>query len=175
MNREPHADIREQIRKTVMPEIIIHLDRQQLELRDGARRLCSFAVSTARNGPGETMGSECTPRGRHQIRAKIGAGLPIRSVFVGRRPTGECYTPELDRQFPQRDWILTRLLWLSGLEPGRNRFGAVDTARRFIYIHGSPDHLVTGIPDSHGCIRMKNADLLELFELVDCGTLVLIQ
>ena len=155
--------------------IIIHLDSQQLELRASARSLRSFPISTARNGPGETTGSECTPRGRHRIRAKIGAGLPIRSVFVGRRPIGECYTPQLHEQFPDRDWILTRILWLSGLEPGRNRFGAVDTARRYIYIHGSPDHLVTGIPDSHGCIRMKNADILELFELVDCGTLVLIQ
>ncbi len=156
-------------------EIFIHLDCQQLELRDSPRSLRSFPVSTARNGPGETTGSECTPRGRHRIRAKIGAGLPIRSVFVGRRPTGECYTPQLHEQFPDRDWILTRILWLSGLEPGRNRFGAVDTARRYIYIHGSPDDLVTGFPDSHGCIRMKNADILELFERVDCGTLVIIR
>lgn len=156
-------------------ELFIHLDCQQLELRESARSLRSFQVSTARNGAGETMGSECTPRGKHRIRAKIGAGLPIRSVFVGRRPTGECYTPQLHEQFPDRDWILTRILWLSGMEPGRNRFGAVDTARRYIYIHGSPDYLVTGIPDSHGCIRMKNADMLELFELVDYGTLVLIQ
>jgi len=159
----------------VTTEIIIHLDSQQLELMDNARRLRTFRVSTARNGPGETMGSECTPCGRHRIRAKIGAGLPIRSVFVGRRPTGECYTPRLREQFPNRDWILTRILWLSGLEPGCNRFGAVDTARRYIYIHGSPDHLIIGSPDSHGCIRMKNADILELFELVDCGTLVLIR
>ena len=158
-----------------MAEILIHLDCQQLELMDSAQCLRAFPISTARNGPGETMGSECTPRGRHRVRAKIGAGLPIRSVFVGRRPTGECYTPQLDRQFPKRDWILTRILWLSGLEPGRNRFGAVDTARRYIYIHGSPDHLVTGFPDSHGCIRMKNADIIELFDLVDCGTLVMIQ
>jgi lipoprotein-anchoring transpeptidase ErfK/SrfK len=159
----------------VTAEIFIHLDCQQLELRDSPRSLRSFPVSTARNGPGETTGSECTPRGRHRIRAKIGAGLPIRSVFVGRRPTGECYTPQLHEQFPDRDWILTRILWLSGLEPGRNRFGAVDTARRYIYIHGSPDDLVTGFPDSHGCIRMKNADILELFERVDCGTLVIIR
>jgi lipoprotein-anchoring transpeptidase ErfK/SrfK len=159
----------------VTAQIIIHLDTQQLELMDSAGRLHSFPISTARNGAGETMGSECTPRGRHRIRAKIGAGLPIRSVFVGRRPTGECYTPQLDRRFPERDWILTRILWLSGLEPGRNRFGQVDTARRYIYIHGSPDHVVTGTPDSHGCIRMKNADILELFERVDCGTLVTIR
>lgn len=133
-----------------------------------------YAVSTARNGPGEQMGSECTPTGWHKIRAKIGARQPCGAVFVGRRPTGEIYNPELAEQFPQRDWILSRILWLNGLEPGKNRYGAVDSGWRYIYIHGSPDHLIDGRPLSHGCIRMKNADVIDLFTQVESGCGVLI-
>jgi lipoprotein-anchoring transpeptidase ErfK/SrfK len=91
-------------------------------------------------------------------------------VFVGRRPTGELYTPELSEQFPKRDWILTRILWLSGCEVGFNRLGDVDTMRRYIYIHGSPDSVHMGEPGSIGCIRMRNADIVELFDLVPAGT-----
>ena len=115
-------------------------------------------------------GSYCTPLGAHIIRAKIGAGLPENTVFVGRRPTGELYTPELSEQFPKRDWILTRILWLSGCEVGFNRLGDVDTMRRYIYIHGSPDSVHMGEPGSIGCIRMRNADIVELFDLVPAGT-----
>ncbi len=129
-----------------------------------------YLVSTAANGPGERQGSFCTPRGRHVIRAKIGAGQPENTVFVRRRPTGEVYTPELGAAHPERDWILTRILWLSGCEPGFNRLGEVDTMRRFIYIHGSPDTVEMGVPGSHGCVRMRNRDILELFDLVPVGT-----
>ena len=117
-------------------------------------------------------GSFRTPRGKHIIRAKIGAGLPVNTVFAGRRPTGEVYTPELGAQFPERDWMLTRILWLSGCEAGFNRLGECDTMRRYIYIHGTPDSVQLGRPDSHGCIRMRNADLVELFELAPAGTAV---
>jgi L,D-transpeptidase YbiS len=123
-------------------------------------------VSTAANGPGEQAGSLCTPRGRHIVRAKIGAGQPLGAVFRSRRPTGEVYTPELGKAEPGRDWILTRILWLSGKEPGFNRLGACDTMRRYIYIHGSPDETFEQAPRSHGCIRMRNADVAELFDLV---------
>jgi lipoprotein-anchoring transpeptidase ErfK/SrfK len=133
-----------------------------------------YDVSTARNGPGERQGSGCTPRGWHRIRAKIGAGLPLGTVFKGRRPTGEIYGPELTRRFPERDWILTRILWLGGLEPGFNRYGTVDSTWRYIYIHGSPDHGVTGTPASKGCIRMRNEDMAELFKQVKVGMKVLI-
>lgn len=149
----------------------ISLVRQCLELTDdGGTCLRRYAVSTARNGPGELSGSHCTPRGRHRIRAKIGHGQPSGAIFVGRRPTGEIHTPELDATQPDRDWILTRILWLCGCEPGRNRFGPVDTMRRYIYIHGTSATAAIGTPASHGCIRMRNADLLELFDLVDVGT-----
>jgi L,D-transpeptidase YbiS len=150
--------------------IEIDLTRQQLNLRDGTRVLREYPVSTAANGPGEVSGSECTPRGRHIIRARIGAGQPAGTVFAARRPTGEIYTPELGRQYPHRDWILTRILWLSGREPGRNRLGQVDTMRRYIYIHGTPDDTELGKPGSHGCIRMRNADVIELFDQVAPGT-----
>jgi lipoprotein-anchoring transpeptidase ErfK/SrfK len=154
-------------------KIDIYLATQQLELFDDAGELLRrYAVSTASKGAGEMSGSYCTPRGRHVIRAKIGSGQPENAVFVGRRPTGEVYTQELGAQFPERDWILTRILWLSGCEPGFNRMGKNDTMRRYIYIHGTPDTLRLGIPDSHGCVRMRNADLIELFDLVPAGTAV---
>lgn len=130
----------------------------QLQLR--------LSVSTALNGAGECNGSGCTPRGLHQVRAKIGDGLPNAAVLRGRRWTGEVWSPELHAQFPGRDWILTRILWLSGCEPGRNRLGAVDTFRRYIYLHGTPDSEPMGVPLSHGCVRLRNSDLLELFARV---------
>ena len=152
--------------------IEIDLAAQSLTLlgaADGERR---YRVSTSRHGVGELSGSFKTPRGRHVVRARIGAGAPVGTVFVGRRPTGEIYSPELARRFPERDWILTRILWLSGLEPGRNRLGSVDTMRRYIYIHGMPDGEPLGVPGSIGCIRMANEDIVELFELVPAGTVV---
>lgn len=151
--------------------IEISIPRQTLDLLDDAGRLVRrYAVSTAANGAGERNGSFCTPRGRHIVRAKIGAGAAANMVFVRRRPTGEVWTPELAAQFPGRDWILTRILWLSGCEPGRNRLGGVDTMRRYIYIHGSPDSVPMGAPGSIGCIRMRNSDIVELFDRVPAYT-----
>jgi len=147
-------------------KIEIDIAAQTLALLDGGRLLRRYSVSTAKNGPGERNGSFCTPRGRHIVRAKIGAGQPHNAVFVRRRPTGELWSPELDEKHPGRDWMLTRILWLSGREPGRNRLGDVDTMRRYIYIHGSPDRAEMGKPGSIGCIRMRNADIAELFDLV---------
>ena len=148
-------------------KIEIDVARQQLNLFDDKNAvLKSYSVSTAKNGVGETNGSLCTPRWRHIVRAKIGAGQPPNAVFVRRRPTGEIWSPELHAKYPGRDWMLTRILWLSGCEVGRNRLGDVDTMRRYIYIHGSPDPAEMGKPGSIGCIRMRNADIVELFELV---------
>jgi len=152
-------------------KLSINLAAQTLDLFDDAGvHVRRYAVSTAANGAGERSGSYCTPRGRHVIRARIGAGQRENTVFVGRRPSGETYSPQLDAGCPGRDWILTRILWLSGCEPGFNRLGEVDTMRRYIYIHGSPDEAAVGAPGSHGCIRMRNADIVELFDLVDAGT-----
>ena len=152
-------------------KIEINLKYQTLTLFDDAGRIERiYPVSTAANGPGEQAGSLCTPRGRHIVRAKIGAGQPLGAVFRGRRPTGECYTPELAAAEPGRDWILTRILWLSGREIGLNRLGNCDTMRRYIYIHGTPDEQFEQAPRSHGCIRMRNADVAELFERIPPGT-----
>lgn len=159
-----------------MPErlIRVHVSDQRLELLEDGAVVASYSVSTARNGLGERRGSGCTPRGWHRIRIKIGAGLPLNAVFVGRRPTGEIYSSELAASYPERDWILTRILWLTGLEPGFNRGGDYDTLRRFIYLHGCPDEAPMGIPLSHGCIRLRNPDLLELFDRVEAGDRVFI-
>ena len=156
------------------PRIQIDIAAQTLRLRGVGERetLAQYAISSAANGVGEVMDSQCTPRGRHIIRAKIGAGAPPNTVFVGRRPSGEVFTPQLRLAQPNRDWILTRILWLSGCEIGFNRLGQVDSMRRYIYIHGCPDDVRLGQPGSHGCIRMRNADVVELFARVPVGTKV---
>lgn len=155
-------------------QVRISTSEQRLVLCEGGHDVRAFRVSTSRYGVGERRGSFMTPRGRHVVRAKIGAGQPRGAVFVGRRPTGEIYCERLARAQPQRDWILTRILWLSGTERGRNRFGEVDTMRRYIYIHGAPDSAVMGAPGSIGCIRMCNDDIIELFEAVPAGAVVVI-
>ena len=153
--------------------IEVDIARQQMRVSAAEFERC-YTVSTAANGVGELNGSECTPRGQHRIRALIGAGLPAGAVLVGRRPTGEVYSTELAQQYPDRDWILTRIMWLSGLQPGFNRFGTVDSMRRYIYIHGTPDEVRLGRPGSKGCVRMRNADIIELFDRVTPGTEVII-
>ena len=155
--------------------IKVSLARQRLQLLDDECVLMDVAVSTAANGPGENDGSGCTPRGWHIVRAKIGEGCRENTVFRGRRPTGEIYSPALREAEPRRDWILSRILWLSGLEPGLNRLGMVDTMRRYIYVHGTPDEEPMGVALSHGCVRMRNRDIIRLFELVEIGTRVLIE
>ena len=153
----------------------VNVADQTLTLRDGESVEVAWPVSTASNGVGEWEGSERTPRGWHVIRARIGEGQPENAVFRARRFTGEVFSEELRREYPERDWILTRILWLSGLEPGFNRFGDVDTMRRYIYIHGCPDADPMGVPGSHGCIKMRNADVIALFDRVLVGTRVLIR
>ena len=152
----------------------ISIAQQQLSVVANGQVTQVYPVSTAKNGAGQQSGSECTPLGWHRIRAKIGADAAINSVFVGRRFTGEIYQPDWSLLYPQRDWILSRILWLSGLEPGFNRFGMVDTARRYIYIHGSPDAGVLAGPASHGCIRMLNQDIIALFSQVSVDRRVFI-
>jgi L,D-transpeptidase YbiS len=155
--------------------IEISISKQTLKLlADNGKVKAKYRVSTAANGVGCKKDSGCTPFGKHVIRAKIGAGCMPNSVFVGRRETGEICTPELMAQFPERDWILTRILWLSGKEIGKNRLGNVDTMQRYIYIHGTPDNTKMGEIGSHGCVRMRNEDIVELFDLVAVGTPVYI-
>lgn len=158
-----------------MKSLHVSIAEQTLRLLEDGLTQEAYAISTALKGPGEQSGSEQTPRGAHLIRAKIGGGAPTGAVFRGRRATGEIWTPELHAQFPGRDWILTRILWLSGCEVGRNRLGDCDSMRRYIYIHGTPDTEPMGEPRSHGCIRMRNADIIDLFERVPAYTPVVIE
>lgn len=153
-------------------KIRIHIGSQRLELLEDGEPVETFSISTARNGPGEQADSECTPRGLHRIASKIGAGLPLGAAFVSRVPTGEICDSATYNTQPDRDWILTRILWLDGLEPGRNLGGRVDSRARYIYIHGAPDAAPMGTPLSHGCVRMRNTDVCRLFDLVEEGTLV---
>jgi len=150
------------MKKNTRCEVQDYLDiciaSQQLTIVKDGNKVQQYSISTAKNGPGELRGSE----------------HPINSVFVGRRPTGEIYTPKLGKQHPERDWILTRILWLGGLEPHKNRYGNVDSTWRYIYIHGSPDELMTGTPQSHGCVRIKGVDLIELYDSVNVGHKVFI-
>ncbi len=155
--------------------IHISIADQQLCLITKGKQTVSYPVSTAKNGTGEKMGSECTPTGWHKIRVKIGDSQPLNAVFVGRRPTAEIYNRTLNKKFPERDWILTRILWLAGIEPDKNRYGQVDSSWRYIYIHGCPDKLINGKPESHGCIRMKNADVMNLYNRVEAGLKVFIE
>lgn len=155
--------------------IRISLAEQRLELLENGTVVRAYRVSSAANGAGERQDSGCTPRGWHEIRARIGAAAPLGAVFVGRRPTGEIYSEELAARYPARDWILSRILWLRGLEWGRNRGRGVDSMRRYIYLHGCPDGEPMGIPRSHGCVRMRNADIADLFEQTPAATRVWIQ
>lgn len=156
--------------------IEIKINSQSLDIIDNNQvKIKSYRISSAKNGAGQERGSFCTPLGKHIVRAKIGENQPVNTVFIGRRPTGEIYSPSLGEKYQGRDWILTRILWLSGCEPGFNRLGTVDTMRRYVYIHGSPDSTNIGEPGSIGCIRMLNTDLLELFDLTDVGTEVTIK
>ncbi len=156
---------------TQLPEryISVSIAEQRLQLIDNNQILFDVIIATAKNGAGEQFGSECTPRGWHKIRAKIGASCVENTVFIARRPTGEICSESLQQKYPERDWILTRIMWLSGLEVGFNRSGQQDTMRRYIYIHGCPDNNPMGIPDSHGCIKMRNSDVIALFDRVEVG------
>ncbi len=152
-----------------MKRIEVNIQQQKLWLKDEDLILETFQVSTAKNGAGEINNSECTPRGEHEVAEMIGADQEMNTVFVGRMLTGEIYTSELRKKCPQRDWILTRIIWLAGCEQERNQGGEVDTHARYIYIHGSPDDVVMGEPGSHGCVRMRNKDIIRLFDHVSVG------
>jgi lipoprotein-anchoring transpeptidase ErfK/SrfK len=161
----------------IIPDSYLHISiaKQQLSVVSNKDVDKVYSVSTAKNGAGEKMGSECTPTGWHKVRVKIGDSYPLNSVFVGRRATGEIYSPQLGLEYPERDWVLTRIFWLGGLESRKNRYGQVDSTWRYIYIHGCPDELMLGKPGSHGCIRMKNKEIVDLFDRVDVGFKVLIE
>ena len=154
--------------------IDVDIAKQQLTLLQDGIVVASYSVSTAKNGIGQKNGSECTPLGQHVIDSKIGGDAKEKSVFVGREETGEYFTEKLRQDNQERDWILTRILWLSGTEEGKNKGGDVDTMSRYIYIHGCPDSDSFSVPSSHGCIKMRNKDIVELFEKIDVGTHILI-
>jgi len=149
--------------------IIVSVTDQMLYHRRQTGVFHTYPVSTAAGGVGNESGSLKTPFGSHRICARIGEGMPIFTAFVSRIPVG-IYDPAHDD--PSLDWVLTRILWLEGMETGKNRRGHVDTKSRFIYIHGTHEEDMLGIPASHGCVRMCNIDMLELFEHTHTGEIV---
>lgn len=155
--------------------IFISTTKQELSCFEKDHLVVVYPISSGKNGVGEKINSECTPRGWHQVYSILGLDLPVNSVMVAREWTGEIYSESLAAQFPERDWILTRILQLDGLEPGRNKGGDVDTLQRYIYIHGTPDTTQLGVPGSHGCIRMNNNAIIELAAWATTNTLVCIQ
>jgi len=155
--------------------ILIAALEQKMHCYENDRHFKSYLISTGKNGLGEQEGSECTPRGWHSIHSRIGLDAAVNSVFISRQWTGEIYSQDLAELFPRRDWILTRILQLEGLEEGRNKGGNVDSLQRYIYIHGTPDTTELGKPGSRGCIRMRNADVIELANWVEVGTPVCIE
>ncbi|MBV1882571.1 MAG: L,D-transpeptidase [Pseudomonadales bacterium] len=157
-----------------MQTILISASKQSLLLRENNQQIAEYSISTSKYGLGEANGSYQTPRGRHTVRAMIGEELPLNAVLVGRRYTGEIYTADLSEQFPKRDWVLTRIIWLSGCEKGINRLGQRDSMRRYIYIHGTPDSEPMGVPASHGCIRMRNVEVIDLYNRISHGCAVII-
>lgn len=159
-----------------MNSALIRIAEQQLSVFNEQQELVfQCRVNTARNGVGCVQDSGCTPFGKHYVRACIGEGLSAYAVLRGRRVTGEEWTPALMNAQPERDWILGRILWLCGSEPGINRGGSVDTFRRYIYIHGSPDWSADASPSSHGCVRVAPEDMLCVFDLLPYGSSVSIE
>ena len=152
-------------------DILIDLSSQSLVLPKIQKK---YQISSGLNGIGEQENSGKTPRGWHKIEKKIGGEQPIHAVFKARVWTGEIYTEQLAQQSPDRDWILSRIMWLKGLEPNFNSGEGCDTFNRYIYIHGTPESEPLGIPVSHGCIRMHNQDVLEVYNLIPEGALVYI-
>ncbi len=152
-------------------DVVIDLAQQTLSLPKHNK---FYVISSGKNGIGEQENSGKTPRGWHRVAQKVGENAPQNSVFIARQPTGEVYDQQLAQQFPQRDWILSRILWLDGLEQGFNHGEGCDTFKRYIYVHGTPDTEPMGIPMSHGCIRMKNDEIIELFDLISEDALVYI-
>ncbi|ATZ68023.1 cell wall-recycling L,D-carboxypeptidase ElsL [Acinetobacter haemolyticus] len=152
-------------------DILIDLAQQTLYLPKHNKL---YVISSGKNGIGEQENTGKTPRGWHRIAQKIGDDAPKNSVFIARQATGEIYDQDLAQQFPERDWILSRILWLDGLQAGFNQGDGCDTFKRYIYIHGTPETEPMGIPMSHGCIRMKNDEVIELFELISEQALVYI-
>lgn len=161
-------------RKIPAKQVVIDITTQTLILYKDKKELSRYKISTAKNGIGSQEGSGCTPLGRHIIAQKIGGEYPINTVFIGRVATGEIYNIALGEKHPKRDWILSRILWLQGLEDGvnsgHNAQGCCDTYQRYIYIHGTPDDEPMDEPLSHGCVRMRNADIIEFYRQVDEGT-----
>ncbi len=154
--------------------IVVDISRQLLSLYQDDKCLHSWPVSTSARGSGNRMDSLQTPLGAHRIAEKIGADSPANTIFKGRQDCGELANITQRPEPTGEDLITSRILWLKGIEPGKNLDGDVDSQQRYIYIHGTAEEGLIGQAVSHGCIRMRNADVIELFALVDPETLVYI-
>lgn len=154
--------------------LFVSVKQQRIYLIRHGHLVTSYPISTSKYGVGNQMNSKKTPLGLHQIENKIGRGVPLRGIIKGGVYTGKQADLEHYPVPIEGDFVTTRLLWLKGLEPGKNQGGAVDSYFRRIYIHGTPEEGLIGKPSSHGCIRMTNYEVTELYKLAEKGLHVLI-
>jgi len=165
-------EIRDRQNQAGRPFVVVSIDRQRLYLFQAAGQPRVFPVSTSRFGVGSEAGSNKTPTGLHRVAHKFGDGAPKGMVFKARRATGEIVPLITEPEDVPEDLVTTRILWLEGLQPGRNKGQGVDSFRRYIYIHGTQEEGLVGQPASHGCVRMLNDDVIRVFERLPEGALV---
>ena len=152
--------------------LIVEVTQQKLYVVKEEKVIRTYPISTSKYGIGNEDGSNKTPVGTHRIYEKVGEGVKIGTIFKARISTGRIANISHDSTDVEQDFIITRIMCLEGLEPGVNKGKGIDSCDRRIYIHGTPEEGLIGTPASHGCIRMKNDDVVELFDLVKIGTLV---
>lgn len=148
------------------------LSEQKLYVMRDNQIFKQYPISSSKFGIGSEAGSNKTPLGKHIVREKIGAGAPINTIFKSRVDTKKIAQVCLEPKDTGHDYVTTRILWLEGIEEGINKGNGIDSYRRNIYIHGTPEEGLIGTPASHGCIRMRNKDVMELFDLIPTGTKV---
>lgn len=154
--------------------MLVNIQQQEIYVVRNDAIEKTYRISSAKNGIGNSAGSGKTPLGVHRIAEKIGAGAKPNTIFLGRKDSGKTATILKDPIDSEDDYVTSRILWLEGLEPGINKGKGIDSKQRYIYIHGTPEEGLIGTPASHGCIRLYNKDVIELFDVVSAGTLVVI-
>lgn len=154
--------------------LFISIENQELYYIRNKTVVNTFIISSSKYGTGNENGSNKTPLGIHKVKEKHGEDTPLNGIMVGRIFNGKIAKVYHDTTRSKTDDITTRILWLEGMEEGKNKGIGIDSYKRYIYIHGTSEEGRLGMPASHGCIRMKNKDIIDLYRIIEVGTLVLI-